>query len=1838
MNRPIKYIVLLCFLIFSSSIYSQSCEDCATYNAALGCYAVAVCDDPNASNYCPADYYINSGSQFCEYAGGCFCEDALNFGSTENCIYAQGCSDPFAANYTDCSNSTIISEQCLYSGCTCTLAFNYNSTADVDDGSCIVINGGCADPEAVNYSGDECASSNFVAPDCQYENVSYDDLVWDYTNTGSNATIAFNNSVISFNGDEMPDGALLGVFFTDDGGDFACGGYQIIDNSEGNQAIAAWGSETGLDNGFAIGEEYTLFVQIYGQTFIADAVSWNTSPPFSNTYALNGFGQILSASFSGEIVGVPGCTDPTAANYDSEATLDDGSCYNLIWEYENTGGNATILINIPENITINGEAIPLCANIGVFFLNDSNQYTCGGFGEWTGQTTSIAAWGSETGMDNGFEIGESYTWFLQIGDQSYPVDSNGATMNTTAPFSDTYSLNGFASLLSANFVGDLEELIYGCDDSTACNYDESANCNDGSCSYPENLYDCEGNCNNDSDGDLICDELEIEGCLDSNACNYNPEATDEGDCYFPPLYYDCSGTCINDANENGVCDELDDPGCTDSTACNYDEDASADDGSCIFPIMWYWDSDGDGLGDDYFSMESCSQPGPEFVDNIDDPCPFDLENDADGDGVCESDEVLGCNDEVACNYNFLATEDDGSCTYPAESFLNCGGFCLNDIDGDLICDELEIPGCSDPSACNFDIEATDDDGSCYYVSIWYEDIDGDGLGDILYPAESCDQPNGFVLDNTDPCPIDPENDSDGDNVCESDEVFGCTDEIACNYNIDATEEDDSCAYVVNSCDTCENGIVVNNDIDGDGICDADEISGCTDISYVEYNPEATDDDGSCSVLSSSGCTDDEACNFIPGATEDDGSCTYPEEDYLDCEGNCNNDTDGDEICDELEIAGCTDIQACNYEDDATDDNGSCFYPSEYYLDCEGNCLNDSDGDSICDEIEVIGCTDISACNYNDDPTTDTDNSLCVFPDEIYLDCEGECLNDSDGDGVCDETEITGCVNPNACNFDENPTTDSDEDLCTYPSEDYLDCNNQCLNDSDGDGVCDEIEIEGCTDLLACNYEETNTEDDGSCVYPIEDYLDCDENCINDEDEDGICDEIEVFGCTDFTACNYDLDSTEENGSCEYPTETYLDCNGECLNDVNGDGYCDEIEVTGCTDATACNYNWYFIDDYSGNISIDSLDPEWDLYNFITNSNNDLCIFVETDELCDECDYTNGVVIDYDADNDGVCDYNEIEGCQDFEACNFNESATDDDGSCFYPDQFYLDCNGDCLNDTDGDGVCDEAEIYGCTDPEACNYNPDLGCTEDDNSCTYPSEDYLDCFGNCINDSDGDDVCDEIEVVGCQDPQACNYDPLATDTGECFYLDMEVSYVTQDISVCAADNDGFIEITINGGNPEYTVILDGQQETTQNSGVFVFENLGTGAYELQISDINGCLITETIYIDSPGPIEIDPNIINPLCFGDNNGSANPTISGGTPPYVTSWSGTPNGQNLTAGFYDFTVSDAAGCVEVFTIPIINPPLLSASLSTTDVACFGENDGQVEYTVSGGTPPYSFDWNGANPNSLGFGFYTVDITDSNGCSISQNFNIGSNSENVININPDLFEICEGDVAIIEAPSGFENYLWSNGFEGNPLETDNPGFYSVTATDENGCEITSNFIFVEELPSPPLNDILGNTDVGIYETLVYYTQPNSESTFSWVIENNSGEILSGQGTNSIEVSWDVEGIAVIYVTETNSDGCENINSLTVEVNDYTSLYENDNDFIIFPNPTTQSSSININNESGESYNLSLLDVNGKLVDSYSKILEKNFSLSCENLAKGTYFAQITSNTKSIQKLIMIK
>ena len=101
------------------------------------------------------------------------------------------------------------------------------------------------------------------------------------------------------------------------------------------------------------------------------------------------------------------------------------------------------------------------------------------------------------------------------------------------------------------------------------------------------------------------------------------------------------------------------------------------------------------------------------------------------------------------------------------------------------------------------------------------------------------------------------------------------------------------------------------------------------------------------------------------------------------------------------------------------------------------------------------------------------------------------------------------------------------------------------------------------------------------------------------------------------------------------------------------------------------------------------------------------------------------------------------GCTDELATNYDDSAEYDDGSCEYA-------------------------VPGCVDATACNYNADA--TDDDGSCEYAADGY-DCDGNCLADADGDGVCDEFEVAGCQDATACNYDADATDDdGSCTYAD------------------------------------------------------------------------------------------------------------------------------------------------------------------------------------------------------------------------------------------------------------------------------------------------------------------------------------------------------------------------------------------------------------------------------------------------------------------------------------
>jgi len=276
---------------------------------------------------------------------------------------------------------------------------------------------------------------------------------------------------------------------------------------------------------------------------------------------------------------------------------------------------------------------------------------------------------------------------------------------------------------------------------------------------------------------------------------------------------------------------------------------------------------------------------------------------------------------------------------------------------------------------------------------------------------------------------------------------------------------------------------------------------------------------------------------------------------------------------------------------------------------------------------------------------------------------------------------------------------------------------------------------GCTDATACNYDSAATEDDGSCDFSCQ-------------------------GCTDAEACNYDADATEDDGSCsgngtnvtmtiltdDYPNETTWNiqdatgtvmlsggpysststtytssvcliegCYSLIVLDSAGDGLCcaygtgsyslagsdgtvfasgadfnsivttefciESVEpIEGCSNSTACNYN--------ASAAVD----------------DDSCLFAAGCDTCSGATDGTGSVVDGDDDNDGVCDADEISGCQDALACNYNADATDA-GDCTYPLADF-DCDGNalgCAEDINNNGTVEVADLlillgdFGCTE-------------------------------------------------------------------------------------------------------------------------------------------------------------------------------------------------------------------------------------------------------------------------------------------------------------------------------------------------------------------------------------------------------------------------------------------------------------------------------------------------------------------------------------------------------------
>jgi gliding motility-associated-like protein len=357
--------------------------------------------------------------------------------------------------------------------------------------------------------------------------------------------------------------------------------------------------------------------------------------------------------------------------------------------------------------------------------------------------------------------------------------------------------------------------------------------------------------------------------------------------------------------------------------------------------------------------------------------------------------------------------------------------------------------------------------------------------------------------------------------------------------------------------------------------------------------------------------------------------------------------------------------------------------------------------------------------------------------------------------------------------------------------------------------------------------------------------------------------------------------------------------------------------------------------------------------------------------------------------------------------------------------------------------------------------------------------------------------------------------------------------------------------VSGGANGYSYSWSGPNNFTSS-----FANptgLAAGNYILFVTDLNGCVTTDSITLNAPSAITSTLNSpvftggYNIACNMGTTGSIDAIISQGVSPYTYAWNG-PAGfnsanedlLNLAAGLYTLNITDANGCEYTSSINLAEPTPINYALDVTPAVCGGAN-GTINLITSGGTPIYTYSWSNGSMNqvlnNVTPGSYSVSITDGNGCNVVANANVNdiSNMMTSGNIkNATCFNDSTGSVDL-SVENGNEPliYEWSNGAVSEDISGLMAGLYTVKVTDNMGCvqRDTFNITQPEKLQltlSPTIytggynvSSFNGN-DGGVTIAAVGGNQPY---VYKWS-NGSDGETVTGLTAGS-------------YTVECNAGGC---------------------------------------------------------------------------------------------------
>ena len=406
----------------------------------------------------------------------------------------------------------------------------------------------------------------------------------------------------------------------------------------------------------------------------------------------------------------------------------------------------------------------------------------------------------------------------------------------------------------------------------------------------------------------------------------------------------------------------------------------------------------------------------------------------------------------------------------------------------------------------------------------------------------------------------------------------------------------------------------------------------------------------------------------------------------------------------------------------------------------------------------------------------------------------------------------------------------------------------------------------------------------------------------------------------------------------------------------------------------------------------------------------------------------------------------------------------------------------------------------------------------------------------------------------------NYSCIVTDTNGCDLSSIDV-FVDQPVQIpinslntpvsCFSGNDGTASVSVTSGFTPHSYSWSNGDTTASANG------LVAGPYTCTITDANSCIDSALIIIQEPtiliSLMTLDSVV---LCFGENNGVASVSVTGGTQPYSYLWSNgdtTASTNGLVAGSYICTITDANDCEHLDTINVLEPAELNY-LSYGDIlSCRGDSNGEIRVEPFGGTTPYNYSWStlptqtDSNATGLSVGFYVFTVTDANGCTV-QNVLAVEEPLTFLTLETDSTVIScfggnDGTASVLVSGGGIVyDYSWNTfPVQNTALATGlsvNP--YTVTVTDDNGC-VRNKTIQVTETPQLVVDIVSTNVTCNGEEDGTLLAVPSGGTTPYTYVWDNINISFSPQTTALITDLMPATNYTVEVI---DSNGCPTVTS----------------------------------------------------------------------------------------------